>query len=192
MDRSTLGRVLAVAALFTTTAVGADSSPRDDPAAVAPLLGTTPPEWEASRWLNSPPLWLRDLRGKVVLVRWWTAGCPFCAASAPLLRQFDRRYRARGLAVVGLYLHKGDEPFDPRVYADTARRYAFKFPLAFDAEWRTFRRFMGGVDTGWTSVTFVLDRRGVVRHVHPGGQYVAGDHAAVELRAVVERLLAER
>lgn len=187
-----LANAVAVAALLAAPLAVADPAPRDPAAAVAPLLGTTPPEWEVTRWLNSSPLKLADLRGKVVLVRWWTAGCPFCSASAPLLRALDREYRSRGLAVVGVYHHKEDAPFDPRVYDATATKYGFGFPLAFDPEWRTFRQWMRGVDTGFTSVTFVLDRRGVVRYVHPGGQYVEGDGAAAELRTVVERLLADR
>jgi peroxiredoxin len=157
----------------------------------AALEGTTPPEWQPDRWLNSAPMRLADLRGKVVLVRWWTAGCPFCSASAPALRAFDREYGPKGLAVIGLYHHKGGDPFDPAVYQDTAKRYGFTFPLAVDPEWRTLKSWLNGVDTGWTSVTFVLDKKGVVRHVHPGGQYVEGDVAHAQLKAAVERLMAE-
>jgi peroxiredoxin len=181
------------------------SSPPAKPAALpaakdrelaAPLIGTTPPEWQAERWINSPPLTLASMRGKVVLVRWWTAGCPFCSASAPALRALDRTYGERGLEVIGMYHHKEDTPFDPKVYEDTARKYEFTFPIAFDPDWRDFHKWMRDrdgkeVDTGWTSVTFVLDKRGVVRHVHPGGQYVDGDAAHAELIAVIERLLAE-
>jgi peroxiredoxin len=164
--------------------------------AVGALIGTTPPEWQTERWINSPPLSLASLRGSVVLVRWWTAGCPFCSATAPALRAFDREYAPRGLEVIGLYHHKEDTPFDPRVYEDTARNYEFTFPIAFDPEWHTldaWRHDRNGnaVDTGWTSITFVLDKHGVVRHVHPGGQYVAGDAAHAELKAVIERLLLE-
>ena len=165
--------------------------------AVAALVGTTPPEWRAERWINSPPVKLASLRGSVVLVRWWTAGCPFCSASAPALRAFNRDYASRGLKVIGIYHHKEDTPFDPKVYEDTARKYEFTFPIAFDPDWRDFHNWMrdakgNTVDTGWTSVTFVLDKRGVVRHVHPGGQYVDGDSEYAALRAIVERLLAER
>ncbi|HEX7665450.1 MAG TPA: TlpA disulfide reductase family protein, partial [Polyangiaceae bacterium] len=157
------------------------------------LIGTTPPEWnpDPALWLNSPPLTLASLRGKVVLVRWWTAGCPYCSATAPALRDFDRRYGSRGLVVVGMYHHKEDMPFDPKVYEDTAKTYGFMFPLAFDPDMRTLKAWSRGVDTGYTSMTFVLDKRGVIRHVHPGGQYVEGDAALAKLRNVVEALLAE-
>lgn len=184
--------VASATAPASTTSATAESAA--DPA--APLIGTTPPEWQADRWLNTKPLTLAGLRGKVVLVRWWTAGCPYCSATAPALRTFARAYGERGLEVIGMYHHKDDGPFDPRVYEDTAKQYGFTFPVAFDPEWHTLQSWMRDkqghtVETGWTSVTFLLDKHGVVRHVHPGGQYVAGDASYAVLTAAIERLLAE-
>src|SRR3984957_14341245 len=98
-------------------------------AAPTSLLGTQPSEWSPELWMNSPPLRLSDLRGKVVLVRWWTADCPFCSASAPALRAFHETYGPQGLVVVGMYHHKGDGPFVPGVYEDTAKKYGLPFPL---------------------------------------------------------------
>ncbi len=156
------------------------------------LVGATPADWQAERWMNSTPLHLADLRGKVVLVRWWTAECPFCAATAPALRRLDHDYATRGLVVVGMYHHKGPDPFDPRVYEETSKKYGFTFPVAFDPDWSTLKSWLRGADTGFSSVTFVLDKKGVVRHVHPGGQYVEGDAAYAKLRASIEELLAEQ
>jgi peroxiredoxin len=188
----------AAPAATATTPPAAGPSPTDPEAkaAVAALIGTTPPEWHAERWMGSPPLALASLRGSVVLVRWWTAGCPFCSTTAPALRAFDKDYGPRGLRVVGMYHHKEATPFDPAVYEETATKYGFTFPVAFDPEWHTLESWLRDakgtkVDTGWTSVTFVLDKRGVIRHVHPGGSYVEGEPAHAELRAVIERLLAE-
>ncbi|HEY1694338.1 MAG TPA: TlpA disulfide reductase family protein [Polyangiaceae bacterium] len=160
-------------------------------AAADALVGETPPEWQTERWMNTAPLRLADLRGKVVLVRWWTAGCPFCSDTAPALRRFDHDYAARGLVVVGLYHHKGAEPFDPRVYEDTARQYGFTFPVAVDPSWSTLKGWLHGADTGFTSVSFLLDRKGVIRRVHPGGQYVEGDADYAKMKATIEQLLAE-
>jgi peroxiredoxin len=178
------------------TPPAAEPSVAKDKAGVAALIGTTPPEWTPERWLNTEPVSLASLRGSVVLVRWWTAGCPYCSATAPTLRKLHQLYAARGLRVVGMYHHKEDTPFEPSVYEETAKKYGFTFPVAFDPEWRNFGQWMRDrngavVDTGWTSVTFVLDKRGVVRHVHPGGSYVEGAPAYDEMRAVIERLLAE-
>jgi peroxiredoxin len=176
----------------------ASTEDRDEKArvAIAALVGTTPPAWKAERWMGSPPLELEKLRGSVLLVRWWTAGCPFCSTTAPSLREFDKAYASRGLRVIGMYHHKEDTPFDPKVYEDTAKKYGFTFPVAFDPDWDTLWSWLrdrdgNEVSTGWTSITFLLDKRGVIRHVHPGGSYVAGEPAYDEMRANIERLLAE-
>lgn len=168
----------------------AKAEPKLD-AKVAKLYGTTPPAWQVDRWINSAPRSLESLRGKVVLVRWWTAGCPFCSASAPALRTFHKDYGPKGLVVIGMYHHKDDGPFDPAVYEATANKYGFTFPLAFDPEWKTLHSWMGAVETGFTSVTFLLDKRGVIRHVHPGGEYVAGDAGHTALDRAITELLAE-
>jgi len=170
----------------------ANSVPHGDSGAAAKLVGERPPEWQATLWLNSPPLRLADLQGKVVLVRWWTAGCPVCSASAPALREFDKEYRDRGLVVVGMYHHKDSTPFDPAVYEATAKQYGFTFPLAFDPDWKTLESWRSGVDKGFTSMSFLIGRDGVLRYVHPGGQYVRGDPGYADVRAAIECALTER
>jgi len=157
-------------------------------------IGTKPPEWQAEHWLNSEPVSLRDLRGKVVLVRWWTApGCPYCKATAPALNDFYRQYHKRGLEVIGFYHRKSDGPLRVEDVKKYAGQFGFKFPVAIDPEWRTLKRWW--LDTGdrdFTSVSFLIDRRGVIRFVHPGGQYVKGEKAYAELKAKIEGLLAEK
>jgi len=156
--------------------------------------GTKPPDWQVEHWLNSEPVSLRDLRGKVVLVRWWTApGCPYCKATAPALNDFYRQYHKRGLEVIGFYHHKSDGPLRVEDVKKYAGQFGFKFPVAIDPEWRTLKRWW--LDTGdrdFTSVSFLIDRRGVIRFVHPGGQYVKGEKAYAELKAKIEGLLAEK
>ena len=62
--------------------------------------------------------------------------------------------------------------------------------LAIDPDWRTLRRWwLDRADSGWTSVSFLLDREGVIRWIHPGGEYVEGDPDFAELEAEVRRLL---
>lgn len=160
------------------------------------LVGTRPPEWTAEHWLNTEPLALADLRGRVVLVRFWTGpGCPYCRSSAPALNEWHERYADDGLAVVALYHHKGrggPDGADPEAVAAYARELGFEFPVAIDPGWRTLHAWwLDGHRRGWTSVSFLLDRDGVIRRVHPGGQYVKGDAAYAELEAAIERLLAE-
>src|SRR5690242_3175563 len=158
------------------------------------LVGTRPREWQVEHWLNSGPLKLSDLKGKVVLVRWWTApDCPYCKATAPALNEFYREYHQRGLEVVGFYHHKSDGPLRVADVKKRAEKFGFKFPVAIDTSWRTLNQWW--LDTGdrdFTSVSFLIDRQGVIRHVHPGGQYVKGDKAYAEMKSKIEELLAEK
>jgi len=62
-----------------------------------------------------------------------------------------------------------------------------------DPEWRTLKQWwLDRGDERWTSVSFLLDRKGVVRHIHPGGQYVKGDKDYDAMKAKIEELLAEK
>ena len=98
----------------------------------------------------------------------------------------------KGLVVVGLYHHKADAPLDPAAVKRSAKELGFRFPVAVDPGWKTLKRWwLATGDRRWTSVSFLIDRRGVVRHVHPGGQYVKGDKAYQALKAKIEELLKE-
>ena len=157
------------------------------------IVGKPAPEWRLTNWINSPPISLSDLRGKVVLVRWWTApGCPYCSATAPSLREFARKYREQGLEIIAIYHHKSDEPLEPKTVRRFARQYGLEFPVAIDPDWNTLRRWWldrGGRD--WTSVSFLVDRAGIVRYVHPGGQYVKGDGDYERIEAEIQKWLAK-
>ena len=158
------------------------------------LLGQNAPEWSGLTWLDSEQRSLEKLKGKVVLIRWWTAPhCPYCRATAPALNEFHQAYRERGLQVLGFYHHKSSEPLSPAVVQQHAQRLGFEFPIAIDPQWRTLKQWW--LDRGeerWTSVSFLLDRHGVVRHIHPGGEYVKGDADYATLKAKIEELLAEK
>jgi peroxiredoxin len=168
-------------------------------------IGVTAPPFQFDGWLNSPPLTLAELRGRVVLIRWWTDTCPFCASSAPALRALHEQYSARGLTVIGVFHPKAgrDDPLDvARVQRAVESRH-FVFPVAIDWEWRTRTLkdwWLTGPKRPATSVTFLLDRSGIIRFVHPGMEYHDDDgdkeHAMcvndmASIRAAIERLIAQ-
>lgn len=177
-----------VLVLFIVQPLAAESHREGDE-----LLGKPAREWHVDHWLNSAPLSLASLRGQVVLVRWWTApDCPFCAATAPSLNDFDRDYRARGLRVVGFYHHKSDSLLEPEDVAHYAETFHFTFPIATDPQWTTLRDWwLGSAKRKFTSVSFLIDRRGVMRYIHPGGQYVQGDAEHAKLEHMIQTLLSE-
>jgi peroxiredoxin len=156
------------------------------------LLGTKAPAWTVSHWINTEPMDLADLRGKVVLVRWWTGPrCPFCRASAAALNDWNQSYQDDGLVVIGFYHHKSPSPLYLEEVAMLAQEMGFTFPIGIDSNWTTLQRWwLDPVpDAKFTSVSFLVDHEGVISHIHPGGDYVKGDddHAAMQ-EAIEEQL----
>lgn len=168
--------------------IGPDSERMD----ATTIVGRPAPAWEVDTWISSPPLAVEEVRGRVVLVRWFTEGCPYCTATAPSLVELHDELGAEGLSVIGFYHHKSEEPLvDDNVRA-LVERFGFRFPVAIDRDWRTLRRYwLDDHPESWTSVSFVIDRRGVVRFVHTGGAYAPGSDDARVVRAWIEELLAE-
>jgi thiol-disulfide isomerase/thioredoxin len=158
------------------------------------LIGTKPPEWQVSNWFNGSPEKLQDLQGKVVLVRWWTAPeCPYCRATAPALNEFYEKYHNDGFEVIGFYHHKSDEPLTLEMVKRYADNFGFKFPVAIDTDWKTLHQWwLDSAHRDFTSVSFLIDRKGVIRHIHPGGEYVKGDKAYSEMKSAIEKALAEK
>jgi len=176
-----------------------------DRSAGSDRIGVAAPPFQFDAWLNSAPLTLEDLRGKVVLVRWWTDTCPFCASSAPALRALHEQYSAQGLVIIGVFHPKAgrNDPLDvERVRRAVATRQ-FQFPVAIDWDWRnrTLKHWWRtGPKRPATSVTFLLDKAGIIQFVHPGMEYHDADgreghemcaNDMANIRAAIERLLAE-
>jgi len=163
-----LGAALSLLAAAPSTA-RVESAPRapDEP------IGHSAPAWSFDRWVRGGPLSLASLRGKVVLVRWWTEGCPYCATTLPALEQLEARYAERGLIVVGAYHPKPPREVSDRQILAAAMKLGFTGPVAFDGGWSTLERYwLGGhPERGWTSVSFLIDREGVIRWLHGGGEY---------------------
>ena len=169
-----------------------DGKPFDND--VSAIVGHAAPPWTVDTWIHSPPLAVEDLRGKVVLVRWFMGvSCPMCSATAPSLNALHEKYGARGLAVIGMYHHKDDEPLTPELVRSRVDHFGFRFPVAVDRDWRTLKRYwMDGHEyRKFTSVTFLIDKKGVVRHVHLGGRLAPSDPAFKAIDGYIDALLAE-
>lgn len=96
----------------------------------------------------------------------------------------------RWAVVPQVWFRRSTAPLDPAQVARYAEIFGFRFPRAIDENWQTLRRWwLDGGEREWTSVSFLLDRQGVVRWVHPGGEYAPDSDAYTELEAMVETLL---
>jgi peroxiredoxin len=167
-------------------------------------IGAAAPPFQFDGWLNSPPLSLEDLRGQVVLVRWWTDTCPFCASSAPALRALHDQYSARGLTVIGVFHPKAGREADGShgcSGAPSRRTVPVRGSHRLGVATGTLKDWwLTGPERPATSVTFLLDRSGIIRFIHPGMEYHddngSGEHAMcsndmASIRAAIERLIAE-
>lgn len=161
---------------------------------VSDIVGKPAPSWDLATWFNGPPRKVEELRGSVVLVRWFMSSeCPYCSATAPNLVKLHDAYGKNGLALVGMYHHKSKTPLvvdDVKKLVES--QYKFSFPVAIDEDWRTLKRYwLTAHPEAWTSVSFLIDRRGTVRFVHTGGEYPAGSADDAQMRRWIELLLAE-
>jgi thiol-disulfide isomerase/thioredoxin len=106
--------------------------PEDQKAELAAksLLGVAPPELDGAHWLNveNSPLSLADLRGKYVLLQFWTTWCGPCHADMPSLRLLDQLYRDKGLVVIGI--HDNSMPLEA-VEADVSKE-KLSYPIVVD------------------------------------------------------------
>jgi peroxiredoxin len=170
-----------------------DGHPFDDD--LSSILGRAPPPLQVdAAWINSAPLTLAGLRGRVVLVRWlMSPACPMCSATVPALKELDQAYAAQGLTVIALYHHKDDEPLDSALVQRHMLQFGLTIPVAIDRDFKTLNAWWltGHEYRRYTSVSFLLDRRGLVRHVHLGGKMAKATDDFLKMQGQVVALLKE-
>lgn len=135
-------------------------------------IGTNAPEFKLQHWVNSQQLEIGDLKGKVFLVRWWTDTCELCAATAPALRKLQEEYGAKGFQVIGIFHPKPAGDWNVDRMQRAVAKYQFTFPVALDGDWSALKRWwLNGPRREFTSASFIVDKHGVIRYVHPGGEF---------------------
>jgi cytochrome c biogenesis protein CcdA/thiol-disulfide isomerase/thioredoxin len=125
-------------------------------------------------WLNSEPLTLQGLRGRVVLIDFWTYSCINCLRTLPYIREWDDRYRAAGLTIVGV--HTPEFAFE-RVESnvrENVRELALRYPVALDNGFGTWQAW----HNQYWPAKYLIDRNGHVRYFHFGeGEYAETEEA---------------
>jgi cytochrome c biogenesis protein CcdA/thiol-disulfide isomerase/thioredoxin len=145
-----------------------------------PELGAAPEFEGVTRWLNSPPLSLADLRGKVVLVDFWTYTCINCLRTLPYLKAWDERYRDRGLTIVGVHTPEFAFEKDTGNVRDAIARSGLRYPVAQDNEYATWEAW----GNRYWPAKYLVDATGQVRYTHFGeGAYAVTEEAIRDLLA---------
>lgn len=127
------------------------------------------PEIAEGRWINSPPLSIKALRGKVILIDFWDYTCVNCLRTLPYLNAWHERYRSKGLVIIGV--HTPEFPFakDEARVQGAVERFGLSYPVVLDNDCRTWQAF---ANRYWPS-KYLIDRAGIIRYRHLGeGNYV--------------------
>jgi cytochrome c biogenesis protein CcdA/thiol-disulfide isomerase/thioredoxin len=146
-----------------------------------PVEGPLPSLSGAVEWLNSKPLTAEDLKGKVVLVDFWTYSCINCLRAIPYVRAWAEKYRDHGLVVIGV--HAPEFAFERNVDNVKKAMAALKigYPVAIDNDYKIWRAF----ENEYWPAHYFIDAKGHIRHHHFGeGEYD-------ESERVIQKLLAD-
>jgi cytochrome c biogenesis protein CcdA/thiol-disulfide isomerase/thioredoxin len=147
-----------------------------------PDLGPAPDFTGTQRWFNSQPLSLAKLRGRVVLIDFWTYTCINCLRTLPYLEAWDRRYRDAGLTIVGVHAPEFGFEHDAGNVASAIKTNAIKYPVVQDNDLKTWDAW----GNQYWPAEYLIDATGHVRETHFG----EGDYDKSE--AAIRSLLAER
>ncbi len=176
--QASMGCVLVAAGIAGLAGVGSPS--------LAAPPEASPPRIESPLWLNSVPLGSESLRGKVVVVEFWTYGCVNCVRTFPAMRRLHELLREEDVRLVSVHTPE----FEPEERLENVRaavkKHRLRYPVAIDNDGSTWRSFRNRY---WPAF-HLLDRRGAVRHVHVGELHV-DTPAWRDLLARIDRLREE-
>lgn len=138
-------------------------------------------EISSSTWINSETISWNDLRGRVVVVDFWTFACYNCKNTLPYLKAWDQKYRAQGLVVLGVHTPELSFEKDIENVRTAVKDYEIKYPVAIDGDFANWNRYNVWAWPTW----FIVDKEGYIRYSHVGeGDYDGSEH-------VIQQLLAE-
>lgn len=164
---------LAAILCLVLAGIGCTRSAGVAPRAAPEFVGT-------GAWFNSPPLTMAGLRGKVVLVEFWTYGCINCLHVTPHVKRWHADYAKHGLVVVGVHTPEFDEEYDPARVKAAVNRLGITYPVVLDNGYKTWDAYRNRF---WPAL-YLIDRKGNVVYRHYGeGNYDITD-------AEIRRLLA--
>jgi thiol-disulfide isomerase/thioredoxin len=140
------------------------------------------PELATGDWINSEPLKLKDLRGRVVLIEFWTFGCFNCRNTLPFVKSWNDRYREKGFTVIGVHSPEFDDERRIENLRHEVSSLGIRYPVVTDNDYQTWNAYKV---EAWPTV-FLLDKQGRIRWKHVG----EGDYDEAE--RLIQKLLAEK
>ena len=142
----------------------------------------TAPEIASGTWINSEPLTLQGLRGRVVLIEFWTFACYNCRNTLPTVRKWDTQYRQQGLTIIGVHTPELDYERNVENLRHEVAGFGIQYPVVTDNDYSTWKAY--GVEA-WPTL-FLIDKQGRLRWMH------VGEGGYDETEQVIRNLLAEQ
>lgn len=136
---------------------------------------------QGGQWFNSEPLQLADLRGKVVLIDFWTYSCINCQRTFPYLRDWWEKYQDDGLVIIGVHSPEFEFEKDPKNVATAIEDFNLSYPVMQDNNFATWRAY----NNRYWPAKYLIDKDGNIRYTHFG----EGDYDETE--QVIQELLSE-
>ena len=149
--------------------------------AILPNLGPAPELTGIVNWINSEPLTLEQLRGKVVLIDFWTYSCVNCVRTLPYIKEWHDKYAKDGLVIIGVHTPEFEFEKDTANVEKAVERFGLKYAVAQDNDFKTWRAF----NNRYWPAKYFIDSEGNVRYTH------FGEGAYAESELVIQQLLAE-
>lgn len=148
-------------------------------------LGKAPEIIQGGEWFNLPSgqsaLSIKELRGKVVLVDFWTYSCINCIRTLPYLRDWHQKYAEKGLVIIGVHSPEFEFEKNPKNLTQAIKDFELQYPIVQDNNFDTWRAFGGN---SWPR-KYLIDKNGVIRNYH------VGEGAYAETEAAIQALLKE-
>jgi thiol-disulfide isomerase/thioredoxin len=166
-----------ILAVLLTSSVAWAQHPEDA------FVGQKAPELKSSEtWINTAPLKLEELRGKVVLIDFWAFDCPYCAEAMPHIKELYDKYSKDGLVIIGVHTPRIEyEKEIPKIKEAVAKK-GIRYPVVVDNKYEIWTDYLCNT---WPS-HFVLDQNGVIQLSHSGtGRYE-------DTEEVVKKLLSRK
>lgn len=127
-----------------------------------------------TNWINSEPLNLDELRGKVVLVDFWTYSCINCIRTQPYLKSWHETYKDSGLVIIGVHAPEFAFEQKPENVKNAAQKAGLTYPIALDNDFATWNAY----ENQYWPASYLIDKDGQVRRYHGGeGEYKETEQA---------------
>ncbi len=126
-----------------------------------------------SSWINSAPLDLKELKGKVVLIDFWAYSCINCIRALPYLKDWYQKYHDKGLVIIGVHAPEFQFEHDLSNVKNAVEKFGIKYPVALDNNFTTWRNY----NNQYWPAHYLIDKKGDVIYTHFGeGEYAVTEN----------------